>query len=50
MIGRGGSPGCANYRQALASPHPGRTIHDLAATTFSAAMRRQRTGAEAITP
>jgi hypothetical protein len=32
VSGRGGSPGCANYRQALASPHPGRTTHDLAAT------------------
>ena len=49
MIGRGGSPGCANYRQALASPHPGRTIHDLAATNFSSRNTAERTGAEAIT-
>jgi hypothetical protein len=31
--GRGGSPGCANFRQALASPYPGRKFHDLVATT-----------------
>jgi hypothetical protein len=30
--GRGESPGCANFRQALASPYPGRKIHDLVAT------------------
>jgi hypothetical protein len=23
-----GSPGCANFRQALASPHPGRKVHE----------------------
>jgi hypothetical protein len=36
MSGRGGSPECANFRQALASPHSGRSIHDLvaAASTF----------------
>jgi len=28
VVGRGASPGCANFRQALASPYPGRTFHD----------------------
>jgi len=31
VCGRGGSPKCANFRQALASPHSGSSIHDLAA-------------------
>jgi hypothetical protein len=34
LLGRGGSTGVRNFRQALASPHPGflRTVHDPAAT------------------
>src|SRR5262245_31084530 len=28
--GRGGSPGCVNHRQALASPHSGQVVHDSA--------------------
>ena len=43
VCGRDGSPGCANFRQALASPHPGRKVHDPAAATYRASSRRPLT-------
>jgi len=35
LIGRDGSPGCANFRQALASSHPGGNVHDSAAAVLA---------------